>query len=92
MGTEEKKETTKQDLVLVEALVLYWFNTDPTAIMQTIFPTAVESYIAEKVELYRQGLDHFWGMLDWDHRQRLIQAARNKYDVEAKRRIASWEA
>ena len=85
-----KTECLDQSLIETDALMLYWYNVAPHLIVRQLFPQAVEFYIEEKVAAYRLGLCAFWGILDWQHRERLLQAAQERYLAEAQRKVIAW--
>jgi len=71
---------------IVNATVLYWYNTNPKTIMEMLFPDAHPSYIEEKIGLYRLGFTTLWGERDANHQEKFVQAALNKYGEEGARR------
>jgi hypothetical protein len=71
----------------VTCAVLYWYNTNPEEIMKGLFPTAVDNYLREREEMYKKGFTEFWGTLDFEHQQRFIALADEKYKDEACRKL-----
>jgi hypothetical protein len=78
------------DLVAVECVVMYWYNQEPETIMLAVFPGAHPRYLAEKVTSYQDGFLNFWGRLDWDHKSRLLMAARQKYQEQVEPRVTRY--
>ena len=84
------REKMIDQLVLVECLMLYWYNIDPMTIMKQLFVDVHLSYLQQKVDAYQDGLQAFWGRLDWEHRDRLLEAAISRYSDQARQRVGAW--
>ena len=78
----------REGWILIRALTLYWFNTDPYTIMRELFPEADEGYLGGRVQMYRLGLVNFWGSIDFKHQNGLIELAMLRYGEQAARRHA----
>ena len=81
----------EMSMATVEALFLYWYNTDPEEIVEAVYDNPIGAYKDEKVAAYQSGLVAFWGELDWEHRTRMVAAAMTKYLAEATRKYISWK-
>jgi hypothetical protein len=71
---------------IIQAVVMYWYNTDPMDIMERVYDSREPAYLGEKVSLYKLGFTTFWGQIDFKHQQRFVVAALEKYGDEAERR------
>lgn len=79
--------------VTVQALMLYWYNVRMSEIIAHLFPSGVQTYLDDKAnQAQRQGLVEFWGNLDFDHQNRLLEAALARYSGEATYQISMLEA
>lgn len=76
-------------MIAVEALLLFWHNTDPAAMFDAIYgarPT--DDYVIEKRRnMSRDGLIATWHSLDFPHRQKLMHKALTVYGSVANRRV-----
>ncbi len=73
---------------VIQALIMYWYNTEPDEIMHAVYDQPTGPYLKEKAGMYNLGLHVFWGQIDYKHQLRLVEAACGKYLEEAKRRVA----
>lgn len=74
-------------LAQVNALVMYWHNTESEELLNQVYHEPAPSYAEEKEKIWQHGLTAFYGQLDDDHRWRLIEAAWAKYGEETTRRL-----
>ena len=91
------KQTTEHETVLgqfklhvlaqVNALVMYWHNTESEELLNQVYHEPAPAYVEEKEKIWRHGLTAFYGQLDDEHRWRLIEAAWAKYGEETTRRL-----
>jgi hypothetical protein len=72
---------------VIEALFMYWYNTEPEDIMMAVYDNPVGAYLKEKLKYYNLGLHNFWGQIDYKHQLKLVEAAMKKYGDEAERRV-----
>jgi len=72
---------------VIQALFMYWYNTDPDVIMKTVYDNPAPAYLEEKMAYYKLGLHNFWGQIDYKHQLKLVEAAMEKYGDEAEHRM-----
>ena len=73
--------------VVVNCLIMYWYNVRFSEIAEALFPASAQSYLDEKAKQMRdEGLDGFWGSLDYEHQMKLVSLARDKYWTESEKR------
>jgi hypothetical protein len=84
---EYVKRETGHDQVPIQALFMYWYNTNPEEIMRALYTDPIAGYLREKIRAYQHGLVEFWGDLDSEHQQILLANALVKYGDEARRRL-----
>jgi len=76
-------------VIAVDALMLYWDNTEPDELLRRVYTDPAPSYLYEKMEIWKiwkQGLTRFWGQIDNAHRAKLMDAAWAKYGEQATKR------
>ena len=67
-------------MIEIQALMMYWYWTDPMDIFLAVYGEGrAETYVRGKVGVIHRGLSHFWTILDYPHRRKLVDAAREKY-------------
>jgi len=88
-GTTSMQLTLQRELFMpvIQALFMYWYNTEPDEIMQAVYDNPVGAYLEEKTKMYNLGLHIFWGQIDYKHQCKLVDAACDKYMEEAERRM-----
>jgi hypothetical protein len=77
----------RMSMPVIQALVMYWYNTEPEDIMQAVYDNPVGPYLKEKMDMWKLGFIPFWGQIDHKHQLRLVNAACDKYLEEAERRM-----
>jgi hypothetical protein len=70
----------------VDALVMYWHNTEPDELLGKVYTDCAPRYFEEKMSIWKHGLTYFWGQLDREHRHKLMMAAWEKYGLVVQRR------
>ena len=71
----------------IDALMMYWHNTAPKDVVLAVYTDQTKPcsdwegpYLEEKTNIcIDSGLTIFWSQLDQSHREKLAQAAFNKY-------------
>jgi hypothetical protein len=69
------------DLSAIEALMLYWEHRSPEAVVLDVFPGSSIDEVEQKLDECKGQLSEFWHRLDWEHRVKLVLAARSGYNV-----------
>ncbi len=80
MDKNEKLEEVIVDPIdIVEAVMLYWWNTDKNDIFDDAYDASerwvADSYRMEKIDIMNQGFCKFWSVIDDITKARLVQAA-----------------
>ena len=73
---------TDRDWTVVKCLMRYCYNKPNDEIVRSLFPTAADYYIEEKIEVLRGGLIHFFGALDEERQKMMIETAIHHYGEE----------
>lgn len=81
---------TKEQWLVVQCLMLYWYNVSHTDKAFALFPAAIERYLLEKIDqMASKGLDGFWGILDHAKQMKLIELACIRYKGEVSMSLAA---
>lgn len=76
----------KTSIIAVDALMLYWHNTESDELLNRVYTNPEPYYLAEKTKIWKMGLTYFWSQIDITHRVKLMDAAWEKYGPQARRR------
>jgi hypothetical protein len=79
MSWKEEIKKESNELKIVNSLMKYYFNTRPADLVDMLFGEVYGNYGQQWEGYYRAGFQVFWGQLDNDNRQKLIDAALEKY-------------
>jgi len=85
------KHKNDEDFILLEAISLTFYNVPPADIVDAVYENPVGYYRDEKIEAVNRGFDYVWSQIDLDHKRRLIDFVRDRYEDEAKARLARAE-
>ena len=69
--------------VVVDAVVLYFYNVSPARQIAALFGDVHPSYAEEWVRRYRAGFTTWWGALDTPNREKYVRLALERYGPEA---------
>jgi len=70
-----------RDVLVVDAVIKLMYNVPHRKVFEAVYGTDhVESYAQEKMKAM-SNLPHWWGMLDEEHQQRLVDVALQRQEI-----------
>lgn len=73
------ERSTVGDVDVVECIIRYFYNVDPADQIKALLGDVDEDYMADWIDTYQAGFQHWWGRMDDDNKQKYVQNARARY-------------
>ena len=77
--TWEKIMKQRNGVEEVNRFMMFMNNTSPKDLVELLFGEVYGGYDQKWYQLYQDGFNHFWSALDDDNRNKLMDAAMERY-------------